>query len=502
MFGCPKHRSVTKQDVQKCIDLAMLQETILDLPEKLDTFITVGGNILSGGQKQRVAIARARLRDIPILILDECTSALDYKTRKQVTEAIRRWREGKTTIIITHDLSQIGGSDLLYVLEHGRVVCSGYRSVLEKESQDKLKHLVSYCQDTMSCCEDDQAIFKLPQQMNYSLCSGPSDENDLDISAESDRESIADMQINVSKDKVCRTFLSLDKAKSPCSMSQSRRSQDPKAGDHLARVEEIIFSIFSRLDPRERAILIIALLCTLVHAIATPVFSYMLSRLFRTFYIPEDRSQNAMKWSLAIFAVGFFDTTASYLMNYLLEYCGQAWICSTRKTALTRILDQPLSWFERAENKPSTLVTSLTQDAEDIRNIISKFIGFALLVIAIISIATIWSVFICWKLTLVILTCAPLIYAIINGFENISKEWQIRCGMTKANLSSIFADTFSNIKTVRALSLELYFHKKHMRTSAKAIKVGFRRAGYSGLLFGLADSTVILVSGRPVHLSF
>ncbi len=75
-FGHRDFRSVTTGQVKVCIELAALQNTISELPKGLETMVGKGGSALSGGQKQRVALARARLRDTPILILDESTSAL------------------------------------------------------------------------------------------------------------------------------------------------------------------------------------------------------------------------------------------------------------------------------------------------------------------------------------------------------------------------------------------------------------------------------------------
>jgi ATP-binding cassette, subfamily B (MDR/TAP), member 1 len=132
-FGRPDYKMVTKELVQMACQTALLQNTINDLPEGLETVVGSDNNLLSGGQVQRVAIARARLRDAPILILDEATSAMDPTTRPLAMEAIRKWREGRTTIIITHDSSQIQGSDYLYVLEHGRIVQEGYRYELEMD---------------------------------------------------------------------------------------------------------------------------------------------------------------------------------------------------------------------------------------------------------------------------------------------------------------------------------------------------------------------------------
>jgi ATP-binding cassette, subfamily B (MDR/TAP), member 1 len=125
-FGQRDFQSVTTEQLKACIELAALQNTISEMPEGIETMVGTGGNALSGGQKQRIAIARARLRDTPILILDEATSALDYISRTSVMNAIRKWRRGKTTVVITHDMGQIEDGDFVYVLDRGRVVEEGY----------------------------------------------------------------------------------------------------------------------------------------------------------------------------------------------------------------------------------------------------------------------------------------------------------------------------------------------------------------------------------------
>jgi len=120
-MGKENLRTVSIDDVRQAAEFALLQQTIIDLPSGLNTRVGARGNDLSGGQRQRMALARARLRDTPVLILDESTSALDHISRALMMSAIRHWRRGKTTIIVSHDISQIENEDFVYVLEGGRV---------------------------------------------------------------------------------------------------------------------------------------------------------------------------------------------------------------------------------------------------------------------------------------------------------------------------------------------------------------------------------------------
>jgi ATP-binding cassette subfamily B (MDR/TAP) protein 1 len=119
------------QDIEEALQFAMLDSTVRDLPQGLNTELGMKGSSLSGGQKQRIALARAKIRDTPIVILDESTSALDYVTRAAILQKIRSWRKGKTTIVITHDISQVQPDDFLYVMQDSQVVQEGYRKQLE-----------------------------------------------------------------------------------------------------------------------------------------------------------------------------------------------------------------------------------------------------------------------------------------------------------------------------------------------------------------------------------
>ncbi|EDN10606.1 hypothetical protein HCAG_07067 [Histoplasma mississippiense (nom. inval.)] len=96
-FGSRDYHSITEDKILNCLRFACLDETVRNLPDGLDTMVGAGGSAFSGGQRQRVAIARARLRDTPILILDESTSALDFTSRFSVMDAIRVWRKVRDT---------------------------------------------------------------------------------------------------------------------------------------------------------------------------------------------------------------------------------------------------------------------------------------------------------------------------------------------------------------------------------------------------------------------
>ncbi len=120
--------SVKELDMEKiraAAKIAHADEFIMNMPNGYNTMIGERGVRLSGGQKQRIAIARAVLRDTPILILDEATSAVDNTTEAEIQAAIESLAGSRTIIVIAHRLSTVMRADNILVLENGKVVESG-----------------------------------------------------------------------------------------------------------------------------------------------------------------------------------------------------------------------------------------------------------------------------------------------------------------------------------------------------------------------------------------
>ena len=581
-FGHKNFKHVTKEEVRRCLQTAYLQHAVSELPKGLDTLVGTCGSALSGGQKQRVSIARARLRDTPILIIDEGTSALDHISKTMVMGAIRSWRKGKTTILITHDISQIEDNDFVYVMEEGRIVQEGFRHALEKSPSSAFERLLQ-----------PEVIFPLTNDTSRRP-SNPSDEHLVSpLSSLPSIESVemVDSQFRPRRRFVPSVFGSLPEdnrsrtnmqglvsplspaafpmhrislmspgfirqgrknsqsaepldlppsniplvanrltvdfsltglpatahrmsvvgpSSRPGSLSgierasiASRRSSMAKSKINkmkgtppVTHMRDILYTVWPTLLWQKRVVLVFGFSCAAIHAVATPMFSWVFAKLLGTFFAaPNERAKLALTWSLSVLGVAIGDSVASYYMHYLLECCGQAWVDALRVQAMKRVLDQPREWFDR-ESTLTELTESLDRNAEEMRNLLGRFAAFVFVAILMLTMALVWSLVLCWKLTLVSLASLPFVLAVTQLFETVSGKWEGKSNDAGAVVNSVFMEIFGQIRTVRALTLEDHFHQKYVGATSVALRVGMKRSSLAGFFFGISESGIIFITGE------
>jgi ATP-binding cassette subfamily B protein len=127
--------NATREEIEWAARQAQAHDFIMSFPDGYETVIGERGMTLSGGQRQRIAIARAFLTNPRILILDDSTSAIDSATEDQIQRAMRRVLTGRTTLLITHRLSQIRWADRILVLKNGELVAQGTHDELLETSE-------------------------------------------------------------------------------------------------------------------------------------------------------------------------------------------------------------------------------------------------------------------------------------------------------------------------------------------------------------------------------
>jgi ATP-binding cassette subfamily B multidrug efflux pump len=120
----------TDAELEEAAQLACAHDFILDLPDRYDTYLEQQGANLSGGQKQRLALARALVARPAILLLDDCTSAVDMATEANLLSALRGWSHPCTRIQVAQRISAAAAADQVLVLEAGRLIASGTHAAL------------------------------------------------------------------------------------------------------------------------------------------------------------------------------------------------------------------------------------------------------------------------------------------------------------------------------------------------------------------------------------
>ncbi|KAK4508740.1 hypothetical protein PRZ48_002479 [Zasmidium cellare] len=582
-FGRKDYQNVTTEEVKAAVEFALLQLMISDMPNGLDTLVGFKGGSMSGGQRQRMALARARLRDSPILILDESTSALDAISRTLMMEAIRRWRKGKTTVVITHDISQIEGDDFVYLLESGRVVQEGYRRQMEKMKGTPFQGFLSEEQQKAATTPGDESEEESPvelpsaspkweldpleraltltekrttQRQSYfpnvltegspligmrAYNKGPTSafaapwmrmaaaEGGGNVSprrhhpvdgstptpttTKSESPTSAKRWSRVLENLVDQTGKLAAEARvrtvgTPKRRAVMRRDSDgipltgpeeslaaleanakkPEKDLRLNSLKAIFSTLWPSLDWLGRVYLLVGFWGASIHAIGSPVFSFILSKLLATYSIPGGDKQKSLIYSMAILGIAFADATHTWAFRFFHEYVAQLWVDFIRGDAYERILDQPRDFFEKEENSVSRLTESLDRNAEEMRNLLGRFASLAYVAVLMVLVSITWSLASQWKMTLIALAVSPYIFAVTKAFARVSEKWEGHSNDAAEAASAIFTETFTNIKTVRALTLESHFLDKYVQATNFALRVGFQRSFYAGFFYGLSDS--------------
>jgi ATP-binding cassette subfamily B protein AbcA/BmrA len=131
-YGCD--REVSNAEIVAAARHANAYDFIMEFPEGFDKEVGEGGMLLSGGQRQRIAIARAMIVNPKVLLMDEATASLDYQSDRLIWEAAEKLMQGRTTILIAHDMNAVMSADNVVVMNSGNIEAVGTHTALMKES--------------------------------------------------------------------------------------------------------------------------------------------------------------------------------------------------------------------------------------------------------------------------------------------------------------------------------------------------------------------------------
>ena len=128
------NENATDEEVIEAAKKAVVHENILTFNDQYETILGERGITLSGGQKQRVSIARALIKNAPILLLDDCLSAVDTETEETILNNLLTYCKDKTTIIVSHRVSSAKNADQIIILEDGKIIEKGTHNELIEQN--------------------------------------------------------------------------------------------------------------------------------------------------------------------------------------------------------------------------------------------------------------------------------------------------------------------------------------------------------------------------------
>ncbi|SCU92955.1 LADA_0G00540g1_1 [Lachancea dasiensis] len=514
--------NVEPDELNQACQMSMLDIVVRDLARGLDTAVGSSGVDLSGGETQRVAIARARLRDFPILVLDEALSAQDRVHKTLLLEAIRRWRVGKTTIILTHDFSDIADLDFVYLMDAGKVIeCGRKQSLLESCSSDFAQMYRYQCcrtpaDDATTLRDNDQPDLRMKSkdinaEVNelYSEMGSPSTVKadsicNIEELSEPVRSSFDLLQANIMRHhrkprpNVERIDLNA------ISISTTSNCNDLEQGKNeceLLSVKKIMLKLLTTLQ--DRWLLLVGLVTALIAGTANPLFSFTFSKLLSglTSSHPDpEATQLATKWSLVVLLVALLDSSFTFLKCYLLLRSAEDWIRTLRQSVFEKMVRQDLSWFNEARNSTSKITTLVLNDLRDLRALASEFLAAFTTLIIVSVCGLVWAFASGWKLSLVCISLIP-IFVLFSGFYGgMLQKYEAAYKASIATLEDRFYNAIKRVKTIRCLQLEEVVIGELTNLELSSKSCGRKRAIGTGI--GVATSNALTFVTQAILLYF
>ncbi|KAK9448358.1 P-loop containing nucleoside triphosphate hydrolase protein [Limtongia smithiae] len=492
---------VKNSQMTHAITMAMMTEMLNKLPDGIDTVVKDG--TLSGGQRQRVALARAIIRNSPILILDEATSALDPASQSLIIDAIRAWRADRTTIIVTHNLSQVGQDDRVIVMQSGKVAQCGLRYELEADPAGPLRNLSQAAHENI----------RNQREPWHEMDSHYSDDDLDEIFHPPHYSVMPHSQSRISAGDVLRSIET-----KPSTFSNQLKPDDieiqdiefetitiadedlePKVQQQKESSISIIRFLFLCMQTQSRKFLMaLGIIFALINGAAMPLFSYSFARLLYSIFPSDDGTyETSYKWPFIVLGISVVDSLSAFGNLLALDVAGEVWTARIKNIAFRKVLTRNWSWFlevapvarleESAGAKRTSLSRVLVNVADDMRTILSRILAPVISAVVMLSVAVIWAMVVGWELTLVGLAMIPIVAGCGQLSSLNASFWTKLYAKQNAAFGALAYEVATKLRTVQVLSLEHHFTKTLRALSASSRRLGYRRGICAGIVTGLND---------------
>ncbi|KAG6042096.1 hypothetical protein E4U41_005644 [Claviceps citrina] len=386
--------------------------------------------------------------------------------------AIREWRKDKTTIIVTHDFSNIRDEDCVFVMKNGTVARHGRMRDLRRTTKTR-ESLIDGWRITDDLARKQQ---QFASYIDRHFCP-------TETSFTLERPQTPEKPACFPKETI-RSFTGSSDSSLGVEEKQANFPQPLPNGS----VRDILCTVWPSLCREDRLSLVFALLLCLMAAATTPAFSFCLARLMGAMWSRTDKVQQGLRWALYLIGVAVTDGICTGGGHFLFEKVSQKWVDQLRQDMFGKALDRPKSSCPATRDITKQFSRCLDRNAQEMRIIVSKFLPISMVVAAILSISVVWAMTICWKLALVALSPLPLYALAIRMYVKVSSKWENRCDEAASDASATVEEILLNFSLIRVFGLGPYFHRKQISAADKAWRVGLQRAIYTAPWFGLYHS--------------
>lgn len=481
---------------EQAAKLAGAHNFITKLPHGYDTQVGEAGGKLSGGQKQRVSIARAIVKQPKLLILDEATAALDSRSEEVVAKALDGISEGLTTLAIAHRLATVREYDEIVVMGEGRVLEKGTHKELLKKRGVYYKLAVS--QDTGASGEAEKAPRDGGDGEEDGVEQGASQlkkvdkkpQRRMDDVAEGDEPESSAPPVDSGSPSRHSTHGDLPGAQRTSPSSAPREPEEEKVT--LRYPPRLILGRILSLVRLEYPYILLGLFTSAImggsYSGEAVLFGHVIEALN-----PQCHSLSSVKSSGREFGLYFFILALIQFLAYSIN--GLVWglvaerlLFRLRRVSFNAMLDQRLSWYDSRDEKPASMIASLSNDANNLGGVTGTVIGtiFCIFINLIAGISV--SLAIAWRIAIVILALVPIILAAGYLRFKVLADFQKRHETAYVKSNSLAIEAVQCIKTVASLGREEDVMRKFERSLEKPYKESMRHFLFGNVFLALALS--------------
>jgi ATP-binding cassette subfamily B (MDR/TAP) protein 1 len=446
-----QYEDLPKEEKMKMVEEACreayAEEFIAKLPEGYETRVGESGIKLSGGQRQRIAIARSIIKQPSILILDEATSAIDVRTERIVQQALDRVSQNRTTIVIAHRLSTIRRADKIVVLRQGKLVEQGTHEELLTIDAGVYRSLVT-AQDLAVEAGEDERVEE--PTLGKTLTNGS--------------------EKSVLEDRASHTSV-----------------------EDLDYKPVGLFNSFGRLLYEQRhhwVLYTVAIIGILGAGAVYPIQAYVFAYMIQVFTYTGERLVREGNFWAGMFGVMAAGVGVFYFIMGIASYLiAVAVTRSYRQEYLSNMVRKRIPFFDDAGHSPGSLTSKLSSDCEQLQQLMSTEMSFALIAVVNLVGSIIISFVYGWKLSLVgLFSALPIILA--AGYMRMRIEIQFEKDNAKVfeNSSQFASEAVGAFRTVLSLIMEDMIGNRYDTLLKSHVKEAFESARFGTLIFAASDS--------------